>query len=263
VSIVTKGAVDRKFAIYKSADFMGETDNSEIIDDTIIKDDDSMTKQDDKIEKSADELKVELQKALDEKAELEKAVAGIEKAKKEMSDKEKAAEDKEKEAAAKLKEAEDMEKSVADIKKAAEEDRKIAKDASERVARLEDIAKSETVKAEVRKSMSGVAGVTSDELASVIKTLDERQLKKEEIETLVKALKASSALIEKSALFKELGSSRGDEPNDPQSMCDAYVNGLVAKADHTMTTDERRAASADFWDSHQDLYKAYLNGGRS
>jgi hypothetical protein len=240
---------------------MDETDNLENSDNTIIKDNDYMSKTEDKIEKSAEEKLVELQKALDEKeAALKEATSGIEKAKKEVGDKEKAAEEKEKEAAKKLAEAEEMEKSVSEVKKEMESK---TKEALDRVAKMEDINKSVAVKAKVEKSMGSIAGVKIDELASVIKVLDERQLTKEEISILEKALVASSAIIEKSALFKELGSSRGEEPNDPQSQCDAYVNSLVSKADHPMSSDEKRAMAAAFWDDHPDVYKAYLQGGRS
>jgi ribosomal protein L14E/L6E/L27E len=250
LGIVAKGAVDREFAIYKSADFVDENVETNILKEDIMTDKVVPVEKTD-IEKAAEATATiaELQKSIIEKDEKLKAA---EKAKVDAEKKAKEADDSE----------EAMEKSVADLKKNFEEQTKLANEASDRVARLEDIAKAEIVKTEVRKSMASVAGVTTDELAVVLKAIDERQLTVDEVATIKKALTSSSAIIEKSALFRELGSSRGDEPSDPLSMANAYADSKIAKADGPVSADMKSAYRAEYWDAHPDQYAAYISGGR-
>jgi len=250
LSIVGKPAIKKTFVLFKSAD---EPVDEEVDEEEVDSEDEEETEPkkakkrtvDDKmtkeeiIQKSADELKIEeLQKALDLKdEELKKAASSIDEVKK-------------------------KEVELADLKKSAEEKEQIAKEALTRVARLEDIAKTATVKDEVKKSMGFVAGTTVDELTPVIKALDERQLTKEEIAILTKALTSSSAIIEKSLLFKELGSSRGDEPTSPIDMANAYVDGKIQKGEGAPDEDSKRVLRSEFWDAHPDIYQSYLKGGK-
>lgn len=178
------------------------------------------------VEKSAEERIVDLQKALTAKdAELQAVAASVE-----------------------------------SVKKNAETQEKVAKEATERLARLEDVAKTSAIHDEVKATMSGIVGITTDELTSVLKAASERQLTTEEIASIRKAFVATSVVVVKSAAFGEIGTSNEVKVASPLEQANAFADAQVAKSGDN-NPDMKASARAQFWDEHPDVYKAYLKGG--
>jgi hypothetical protein len=150
--------------------------------------------------------------------------------------------------------------SVESIRKNAENQAKVAKEATLRLAKLEDVAKTAAITSEVKATMSGILGATTEQLTSVLKAAGERKLSSEEVAIIRKAFVATSAVIVKSAAFGEIGTSKEVKIASPLDQANAYAEAQVSKSGST-NPDQKASARAEFWENNPDVYKAYLRGG--
>lgn len=101
---------------------------------------------------------------------------------------------------------------------------------------------------EVAKSFN--VPVDPEELGPVLKRLSE-SLSYEDCAVIAKALEASGDVI-----FDEIGYIGGADNVDVYSQVEAVIDGQITKSDGI----SKAAAVADFFDSNQDAYEAYLSG---
>ena len=223
------------------------------------------------VEKEDDEEKKDEEKEVEKEEDAPKTPEELEAEKKKKKEEEEEEEDEVEKSAGKFVElqkalqAKDAElqaiyASVENVRKNAETQEKVAKEATLRLAKLEDIAKTAAITSEVKATMSGILGATTDEITSVLKAAGERKLTSEEVAVIRKAFVATSAVVVKSAAFGEIGTSQEVRVASPLEQANAFADAQVKKSGSS-NPDMKASARAQFWEDNPDVYKAYLRGG--
>ena len=235
------------------------------------KEEEEKKKEEAEVEKADDEEKKDEEKEVEKEEEAPKTPEELEAEEKKKKKEEEEEEDEVEKSAGKVVElqkalqAKDAElqaifASVESIRKNAENQEKVAKEATLRLAKLEDVAKTAAITSEVKATMSGILGATTEEITSVLKAAGERKLSSEEVAIIRKAFVATSAVVVKSAAFGEIGTSQEIKVASPLDQANAYAEAQVSKSGST-NPDQKASARAEFWEKNPNVYKAYLKGG--
>ncbi len=122
-----------------------------------------------------------------------------------------------------------------------------------RIAAIEDERLTETIVSKVRESMAAVPGASVPELAAILKSAS-KGLAADEYKKLETVLKSASAVIQKSALLREVGGAGAPAADSPEGEINELAKALVEK-DPKLTIQKARVAVID---AHPELYERYM-----